>query len=319
MRGDVVLAGRGEQPHGDGDRPATPGPPVLDPVLDLVLDPDVWRERERRHAERAAALTGRAAERRARGEAHPVEDFLYTYYSWAPGKLLRWHPGVGVVLAGADERAGWANYETVPGGVRVDAAGLVSRRRATVRLARDVLVATRGRAPQLACFGLHEWAMVHRTRPEEVRHAGLPLRLGHEGTDAVVDSHRIRCTHHDAFRFFTPTAVPLNEVQPTRQDQAAQEQPGCLHATMDLYRWAMKLSPAVPGELLLDCFELAGDVRVLDMRASPYDVSSLGLDPVRIETAEGKAQYARAQREFAQRADPLRAALAGVCEALLRA
>ncbi len=134
-----------------------------------------------------------------------------------------------------------------------------------------------------------------------------------------MESHRIRCSHHDAFRFFTPTAVPLNELQPTRQDQPAQEQPGCLHATMDLYRWAMKLSPAVPGELLLDCFELAKDVRVLDMRASPYDVTSMGLSPVAIETPEGKAEYARAQREFAQRADPLRVALVAVCEALLRA
>jgi hypothetical protein len=295
----------------------------VDPVAaqdsSAVLEPDVWRDRARRHADRAAALTGDAAARRGRGETHPVEDFLYTYYAWAPGKLQRWHPGVGVVLAGAQERADWANYVAVPGGVQVDAAGIVARRRATVTLARDVLVATRGRAPQLACFGLHEWAMVHRTRPEEVRHAGLPLRLGHAGTDEVVESHRIRCSHHDAFRFFTPTAVPLNELQPTRQDQPAQEQPGCLHATMDLYRWAMKLSPAVPGELLLDCFALAKDVRVLDMRASPYDVTSMGLTPVAIETPEGKAEYARAQREFAERADPLRVALVAVCEALLRA
>ncbi|WP_432514656.1 3-methyladenine DNA glycosylase [Kineococcus sp. SYSU DK001] len=278
-----------------------------------------WRARAHAHAERARALTGDAAARRARGEQHPVEDFLYTYYNWAPGKLLRWHPGVGVVLADAGERAGWANYVAVPGGVRVDAAALAAQRRATITLARDVLAATRGRAPQLACFGLHEWAMVHRTRPEQVRHAGLPLRLGHAGTDEVVESHRIRCSHYDAFRFFTPTAVPRNELQPTRTGQPGQEQPGCLHATMDCYRWAMKLSPAVPGELLLDCFELARDVRVLDMRASPYDVSSLGHTAVAIETPEGKAEYARAQREFAERADPLRAALVQVCEALLAA
>jgi hypothetical protein len=282
----------------------------------VVLPAAVWREREAVHALRARELTGQAQERRGRGEAHPVEDFLFTYYSWAPGKLARWHPGVGVLLEDAGERAGWAHYASTGAGVGIDAAGLVASRAATVRLARDVLAATRGRAPQLACFGLHEWAMVHRTAPAQVRHAGLPLRLGHAGTDEVVESHRIRCSHHDAFRFFTPTAVPLNELQPTRTGQAAQEQPGCLHATMDLYRWAMKLSPAVPGELLLDCFELARDVRVLDMRASPYDVSSLGLDPVAIETPEGKAEYVRAQRDFAGRADPLRVRLLAVCDAL---
>nr|WP_246315467.1 3-methyladenine DNA glycosylase [Kineococcus aurantiacus] len=231
--------------------------------------------------------------------------------------MARWHPGVGVVLKDAGERRDWPHYRAVGAGAQVDGETLGRRRATTVRWARDVLAATRGRAPQLACFGLHEWAMVHRTRPEQVRHAGLPLRLGHAGTDEVVESHRIRCSHHDAFRFFTPTAVPLNALQPTRAEQAAQEQPGCLHATMDLYKWAMKLSPAVPGELLLDCFELARDVRVLDMRASPYDVSSLGHRAVAIETPEGKAEYARAQREFAERADPLRAALVEVCDALL--
>jgi len=111
--------------------------------------------------------------------------------------------------------------------------------------------------------------------------------------------------------------VPRNELQPTRATQAALEQPGCLHATMDCYRWAMKLSPAVPGELVLDGYELARDVRVLDMRASPYDVSSLGLEPVAIETPDGKAAYVRAQREFAARAEPLRRALLAVCDALL--
>jgi len=285
----------------------------------ITLPLHEWRSREAAHADRAHTLTADAVERRARGEKHPIEDFLFTYYNWAPGKLARWHPGVGVELLGAQERAEWAHYVRTEDGVRVDAATLVGQRSATVRLARDVLSATRGRAPQLACFGLHEWAMVHRTRPEQVRHAGLPLRLGHEGTDDVVESHRIRCSHHDAFRFFTPSAVPLNELQPTRTDQAAQEQPGCLHATMDCYRWAMKLSPAVSGELLLDCFELARDVRIVDMRASPYDVSSMGYTAVAIETPEGKAEYVRAQKEFAERADPLRVALIEVCERLLGA
>lgn len=33
----------------------------------------------------------------------------------------------------------------------------------------------------------------------------------------------------------------------------------------------MKLGPLVPGHLLLDAFELARDIRLLDMQAAPYD------------------------------------------------
>jgi hypothetical protein len=49
---------------------------------------------------------------------------------------------------------------------------------------------------------------------------------------------------------------------------------------MDLYKWAYKLVPLVPAELVADCFALARDVRVLDMRASPYDLAALGYHPV---------------------------------------
>ncbi|MFB9376870.1 3-methyladenine DNA glycosylase [Kineococcus gynurae] len=276
-----------------------------------------WQRRAEAHAARADALTAAVRERRERGETHAVEDFLHTYYAWAPGRLRRWHPGLGVELRGAEERVGWAGYRSTGGGVVVDGTAFAARRSATLRQTRDVLAGTLARPAQLGCFGLHEWAMVYRSRPEEIRHSRLPLRLGSAGTDAVVEGHRIRCSHFDAFRFFTPEAEPRNEVHPTREQAPRLEQPGCLHATMDCYRWAMKLSPAVAGETLLDCYELARDVRVLDMRASPYDVSSYGLEPVRIETPEGKTTYAAAQRAFAARAEPLRRTLLAVCDELL--
>src|SRR5690606_16054805 len=69
---------------------------------------------------------------------------------------------------------------------------------------------------------------------EEIRHSGWPLRPGRRGTDEVVESMPLRCSHYDAFRFFTPPARPLNAVQPTRSDQISLEQPGCLHANMDI-------------------------------------------------------------------------------------
>ena len=42
------------------------------------------------------------------------------------------------------------------------------------------------------------------------------------------------------------------------------------------------------------------------MRASPYELSELGYQPVPIETAAGKAEYVAAQRTFAQSAQLLR-------------
>jgi hypothetical protein len=87
---------------------------------------------------------------------------------------------------------------------------------------------------------------------------------------------------------------------------------------MDLYKWAYKLSPLVPSELVADCFALARDVRALDMRASPYDLAELGYPPVRVETPEGRAEYAAAQRDFAERAAPLRLRLIDAIDAVTR-
>jgi hypothetical protein len=75
----------------------------------------------------------------------------------------------------------------------------------------------------------------------------------------------------------------------------------------------------VCSDLVADCFELARDIRVLDMRASPYDLSDLGYSPVRVETPAGKQEYAAAQRAFASRGAPLRARLIEETSRLLSA
>jgi hypothetical protein len=106
-------------------------------------------------------------------------------------------------------------------------------------------------------------------------------------------------------------------VQLTRADQVAHEQPGCLHTGMDLYKWATKLDPFTPSDLIARCFELAVDIRTLDMRASPYDLTAHGYQPVAVETERGRAEYVRAQAGFADRAAPLRAELIALCGRLL--
>ena len=281
----------------------------------MVLEEHEWRARAAAHRTRVERWTLPHRERRRRGETHPVLDFLFTYYSLRPARLEQWHPGPDVLLLGGDDLLGVPGHVRDGAGVRLDVGALPDRTARTAAFVHDLLVATAARPARLSCFGLHEWAMVYRT--DAPRHAQVPLRLGAAGTDAVVESLPVHCTHHDAFRFFTEAARPLNALQPERAQQVANEQPGCLHATMDLYKWAYKLGPATPSELLADCFALAVEVRELDMRASPYDLADLGYPPVPVETPAGRAEYARAQAAFARRAAPLRARLIELCARII--
>jgi len=278
------------------------------------LTQDEWRPLESAHHARVDAVTATHLSRRQGGRKHPVEDFLFSYYMHSPAQLRRWHPGPGVALDGADDRDGWTFYRYADGVAQMDLPAFLAARSDTLRFVHDLLSATAARPAHLGCFGLHEWAMVYRQMPEQARHTDWPLRLGQEGTDAVVESHQIRCSHFDAFRFFTPAALPLNTLAPTRDSRTAMEQPACLHANMDLYKWAYKLSPVIPSELTLDCFNLAREVRELDMRAAPYDLRTLGYEPVEIETAAGKAEYVTAQRDFTTRAQVLRLRLIDACD-----
>ncbi|MFC7449957.1 3-methyladenine DNA glycosylase [Rhodococcus daqingensis] len=285
----------------------------------LVLTQDEWTARRDAHQARVDELIGPHLTRQTRGEKHPVIDFLFTYYSLRPAQLRRWHPGLGVRLSGpaAGEYWDYSGYRRCTDDTAEADPRLLTQRRSMLEFTERLLAGTAARPAQLGCFGLHEWAMVYRGGEEAVRHSGTPLRLGPDGTDAVVESMNLRCTHYDAFRFFTPDAVGRNDTALRREDQAAREQPGCLHAGMDLYKWSYKLAPLVDSDLLLRCFELAMAARELDMRASPYDLSALGYAPVAIETPQGRADYVREQSALAERAAPLRAELLAKCRALL--
>jgi hypothetical protein len=296
------------------------------PVEQLrLLAADEWRALEEAHQQRVSRYADPYLARRSAGQKHPVEDFLFTYYTQKPGQLRRWHPGAGMVLTGADAaaRSGWKHYRTLDDGelaslglppdgtaVTVDVAAFLDDRRDAVDFAGIILRGTAARPAQFGCFGLHEWAMVYHQDRFDLRHEYLRLRLGPEGTDKVVEDNRIRCTHFDAFRFYTPDAVPLNEVAPSRETQRLMEQPGCLHANMDLYKWAYKLIPLLPSELVMDCFELSWRIRAMDMQASPYDLAAWGYPAIPIETPHGKAAYVEHQRSFAAEAAVLRDRLA---------
>lgn len=277
----------------------------------IVLDASDWRSRAAAHRARAERWTLPARRRRGCRQPHPVEDFLFTYYPFTFAKLEEWHPPAGVALEAVDPPPRcWSKppYRRVGGVLLADPAAISEKKWARLHWLRELLVATRDRPPIPACHGLHEWAMVYRGT--EVRHAGIaPLRLPQEEIDALVESRPIRCSHFDAFRFFHPDALPLNRLQPTLQGRPQHEQPGCVHANMDLYKWAFKAMPWAGSDLLLDCLELALELRDLDMRASPYDLAAFGLPPIRIETADGRRDYEREQFRLAGKATPLRQSL----------
>lgn len=237
---------------------------------------------------------------------HPVRDFLFEYYNFKPAQLLRWSPGLGVTLAdGPAVATDWpADFVDTPGGATLDPTRFSPQRYRYLRWATDYLRAVGDREPFFGCFGLHEWAMVYDTA--EVRHGRVPLRLGHAGTDAHVEATPLRCTHYDAYRFFTPPAVPRNRTPLTRETTDDHDQPGCVHVTMDLYKFAFKLAPFCASTVVGEAFALACRARELDMRASPYDLRAYGLEPLAVETKAGREEYVHAQRELTATATGVR-------------
>ncbi|MGO1384397.1 MAG: 3-methyladenine DNA glycosylase [Arachnia sp.] len=280
----------------------------------LVLSGEQWRRRAAQHHERVDAELMDSALRRRRGIKHPVDDFLFQYYTVRPGQLRSWYPGVGVGLTEAGEFADRRFHHVIDGVAMLDLDTFVAQRSANIQTAHQLLSAALEKAPRFGCFGMHEWAMVHGLTQEETRHPYVPLRFPPQEIARIVEEVGCRCSHIDAYRFFTPSAKPLNLLQPTRTKQAEFDQPGCLHVNMDLYKWAGKISPGISAELLFETFLLARDIRVMDMQASAYDMSGWGLDPIQVETEAGRAQYAQLQQGFTERAQPLRRQLLAVTE-----
>ena len=282
----------------------------MSPIRHLALQE--WIDRADAHAARVAPWCDAFVDRRSRGQKHPVDDFLFTYYNFSPAKLKQWMPSLDEELEVSEaalEAHPWlrSRWTTIHDGtLRYDFGKVdVPARRAASFIA-SLSASILARPARLRCFGLHEWAMVYHLTPEQVRHSGYRLRLPPETISAFVESQTICCTHYDAFRFFTPDAAPLNTVQPTLDTRIDNEQGACLHANMDLYKWAYKMWPWCGSDLIADTFLLALEGRNLDMRASPYELAEMGYPPVRVETEAGRQQYVTEQQSLAAKAIPVR-------------
>jgi len=283
---------------------------------------DEWQPRRAANLERVAHLADAFVQRRSRAEKHPVHDFLFTYYNFSPAKLKQWLPplGVWIVVEEADLAAmPW--LQTAPiirqdQCLRLDVRALRPQTQDLARWISRLCRSIQERPPRFRCFGLHEWAMVYQQTAEEIRHHGFELRMPAAALAAFLESQALCCSHYDAYRFFTPGALPMNQWQPVLETRLEMEQGGCLHANMDLYKWSSKLWPWIGSDLIGECFAHACAGRELDMRASPYDLRHLGYEPILIETPEGRAQYEKEQRQLADAALPLRQRLLVTSEAI---
>lgn len=292
-------------------------PTPLDSVTSLA--PEVWRAQQLHHVETLRPYAQERMTRSAEGRKHPINDFLFEYYSLKPIQLLRWSPGVNVQLIGAkQEDLEWGRlFRPTTEGLLLLADDLPPKRASFVAWVVHYLESVEARTPSFNCLGLHEWAMVYRE--EQIRHSSTPLRLSAEELNDFVESQDLRCTHYDAFRFFSTAAVPRNRFSLARATTDRFDQSGCVHVNMDLYKWAYKLCPFTSGELLRNAFLLAWEARRLDMRASPYDLREYGLEPIRIETHAGREEYVQAQREIHLRSQPIRERLLAEYRSVLKA
>ena len=287
-------------------------------VIGETLTEDTWRAQREAYLQRVGPWADERVTRSRRQERHPVYDFMFEYYSFRPAQLLRWTPGFGVALAGATKQdLGWEQFSLTDSGLVLQAQAFPAHRITYLHWCIEYLATVSERAPLYSCFGLHEWAMVYKS--ENLRYSSIPCRLGSAGTDQLVEELPIRCTHYDAYRFFTKEAIPLNLTDLDRKQVMSNDQPACLHVNMDSYKFAYKIAPFCPSEVVGDAFVLAVAAREIDMRASPYDLTAFGVKPIKIETLDGRAEYVELQKELFLQGQVVRKKLLEVYTALLHA
>lgn len=277
-----------------------------------------WTKRAEVHHRLVSLYADAYVQRRNHGQKHPVHDFLFTYYPFSPNKLKQWIPSIDEALEIGPglKNYPWFNEHWF---IREGTSFQLNRKRlheqtlALTIIIKELCENILGSPPRYGCFGLHEWAMVYRLSPEELRHSGYRLRLNPNEIARFVESQNLCCTHYDAFRFFTAEAKPLNLFQPTIKTRLQHEQGGCLHANMDIYKWSTTLWPWIGLDFIAQAYILALEGRELDMRASPYDLLEHGYVPIKIETEEGRREYQQAQKLYAEKATALRETLRDFC------
>ncbi len=244
--------------------------------LETIAEPAPQPPRPTAHRARLAPYVEPHLARRRAGVPHPVHDFLFTYYSFSPAKLLDWQPG-------------W------PASGSLGAADPAAR---PVDSTLELLRATAGRPATFSCFGLHEWAMVHRA--DRTRHP-RPLRLGAAATDAVVESHSHRVLalrRLPLLHAVRGSAQPSSGPDPTT-DRRTSSRAACTR------RWISTSTRSGCGRCSAPTWSPTassspGTSAIVDMRAAPYDLSGHVPRPRR----RARGRRSRSRRRTGSRSTP---------------
>ena len=281
-----------------------------------ILKETEWTTRMKHHQMVLSEIIDPYIEKRSRQIKDPVLDFLFEYYAFRPSYLKSWSPGLGTLLVdGSSTNWRFEEMKFVDGDCYLDIGHFSEDRISSLEWILEVLQQSANRKPSFGCFGMHEWAMVYKA--DQVRHDYLDLRMEMDELAEFVESRPLVCTHFDAFRFFTDEAKPQNKFELNRDKFAQMEQPGCLHTNMDLYKWAFKMYPWISSDTIREAFKLAVETRFVDMKASPYDLRERGIEPIKIETDEGRKEYMQKQQEIFDKSQPIRQQLIDEYEQLL--
>lgn len=276
---------------------------------------------------------------------NPIYNFLHTYYRYSASDLMLYSPGMYVTLLDIADKSNdcihkkFLQLQQNPSISTDSHSGtyvikgddsVADGRYGWIKLSRnrDILFNTINSKPNYNCYGLHEWAMLYSTSgngssgDQRDRHQStLELRVNQSVINHVVETSKLTCTHFDAFRFFHTKAQSYNTITPlTRSNQIEHEQPACIHACMDLFKYAYELHPLINSRLLQQALRIALKARLLDMAASPYlvkdyivehddmlvgsSISSSGCIP--IETAEGRKEYVILQENLYKESQVIR-------------
>lgn len=276
----------------------------------MIISPQEFTNRFNTHSQEVRAKISSYLAQREQGKRHPVLDFLFEYYQFRPSMLERYSAGFKTKIStsnSADLSTFLPHYPLYRNENEfwiMDLNQFPHHRFDALVWLIGLLEKTQFREPQFSCLGMHEWAMVYKQ--ETAARYTIPFRLSIPEMQAFVESRPIRCSHYDAFRFFTPDAIPLNKIQPSLELREELEQPGCIHTNMDVYRWAFKFYPWVSSDLIWEAFNLAYEARFIDMRASPYNLQEFDVIPICIETKSGAEEYVFEQKRLSERAFPIR-------------
>ena len=303
-----------------------------------MLKRSEWRSRADAHRCRVRDLLGGMFYDRKVHDRHPIYNFLFNYYRFRPHRTIeRYSAGLDFALescsSGDDESLYLpsSKYLSVKDGcIEMDPVKSLNEKSVTrIRNLCTLLEIVQRRPPNFSCFGVHEFAMLHSGARHSFfqKKAGLELRMSQREIDDVVERAPIRCTHFDATRHFPDSALRSCRVKTSPALRTKNEQAGCIHTNLDLFKFSLRLWPFASSELVADALELAIRARELDMRASPYDLSSVSdftelgrdfdLTPVLIETESGRAEFRDSTMVLYRDSLPIRDRLIKVASSVL--